>query len=98
MVWAASKASTNPAQVTTATLFLLSLALFPSYPPPAVLISIRDADVDFATGKQNKKKSVTQHPGAGPILQIRSNTQDLPEQRQKPKTPVTVVGDSHQQV
>jgi hypothetical protein len=47
---------------------------------------------------KTKKKSVTQHPGAGPILQIRSNTQDLPEQRQKPKTPVTVVGDSHQQV
>jgi hypothetical protein len=95
------RGSTNPQVTTTATLLLSTsssfcLWPFPSYPP--ALISIRDADVDFATGKQNKKKSVTQHPGAGPILQIRSNTQDLPEQRQKPKTPVTVVGDSHQQV
>jgi hypothetical protein len=60
MVWAAGKASTNPAQVTITTLFLLSLALFPSYPPLAALISIRDADVDFATGEQETRHTAEQ--------------------------------------
>jgi hypothetical protein len=91
MVWAAGKASTNPAQVTITTLFLLSLALFPSYPPPAALISIRDADVDFATGEQETRHTAEQALTAF-IQKSFQNTQDLT--KKKAKIPVIVINKS----
>jgi hypothetical protein len=69
----------------------LSLALFPSYPPPAALISIRDADVDFATGEKETRHTAEQALTAF-IQKSFQNTQDLT--KKKAKIPVIVINKS----
>jgi hypothetical protein len=72
----------------------LSLALFPSYPPPAALISIRDADVDFATGEKETRHTAEQALTAF-IQKSFQNTQDLTKKKsQKAKIPVIVINKS----